>query len=75
MSLDLYDIFAAFEVDYVLGHALKKLTCPGSRSGGKSRLHDPKDAKWTLERAIGLEEARLLDLAGDDGPQGGSEHD
>jgi hypothetical protein len=59
-EMDLYDLFAAYEVtDQAVGHAIKKLMCAGKRIGGKSRVQDLKEARWSIDRAIEIEVARL----------------
>lgn len=51
-TVDLYDIFNAYDIPYGVGHAIKKLFCLGKRSGGKTALQDLEEAHWTLGRAI-----------------------
>lgn len=49
--IDVYRVLRAFGViDQNIGHAIKKLLCPGQRSGGKSLAQDVGEARWTLER-------------------------
>ena len=59
VEVDLYDILAAYGVgDYARCHAIKKLFCAGQRSGGKSKVQDLREARWTIERAIEIEEGK-----------------
>lgn len=57
--LDFYDIWGGIRIgkpyqigDSAIEHAAKKLYAAGERSGGKSRLDDIKEARWSLDRAI-----------------------
>jgi hypothetical protein len=51
MLIDVYRVLRAFAVsDHNIGHAIKKLLCPGQRSGGKSLWQDVHEALWTLQR-------------------------
>lgn len=57
--LDFYDLYDALREgkthqigDTALEHAFKKMMNPGGRSGGKDRLRDLKDMRWSIDRAI-----------------------
>lgn len=59
VCVDIYDICTAFPpVNSAVEHLIKKLLVTGKRSGGKSVIQDLKDAIWSLERAIILEEEK-----------------
>lgn len=58
VELDVYDIAEAYDVPFILGHAIKKLLCLGRRSGGKSVLHDLEDVRDTINRAIEIVKER-----------------
>lgn len=61
-KLDIYRFLELFEVtDHALGHAIKKLTIPGSRTGGKTVEDDVREARDTLNRWL---EMRAEDNAG-----------
>lgn len=50
-EIDVYLLLEIFEVNsHALGHAIKKLLLPGSRTGGKSVEEDVKEARDTLNR-------------------------
>jgi len=50
-TIDVYRVLRAFNVtDQNIGHAIKKLLCPGQRSGGKTMAQDVHEAIWTLQR-------------------------
>ena len=54
--IDIYDVLVAFEVcNPAIQHAVKKLLAAGNR-GHKDLLTDLQEAKWSIERAIQLEE-------------------
>lgn len=54
VPIDVYDVLTAYEVSCpAIGHAVKKLLCPGQR-GHKDRLTDLKEAAVSIERAIQL---------------------
>lgn len=54
-ELDIYAVCQMFGVnDAALSHALKKIMLPGSRTGGKSRYEDIKEARDTLNRWLEL---------------------
>ena len=38
--------------DSAIEHAMKKISNPGSRSGGKDRIKDIEEAIWSLQNAI-----------------------
>lgn len=53
-SVDVYRVISLFELDkvqhgHVLGHAVKKLLCPGQR-GGKDLYQDVEEAKNSMVR-------------------------
>lgn len=49
--IDVYRVLHAFAVvDHAIGHAIKKLLCPGQRSGGKAVDQDVAEALWSLQR-------------------------
>lgn len=51
VMVDIYQLLYLFEVtDPCFAHAIKKLFCPGQRSGGKSVERDIADVVWTLKR-------------------------
>jgi hypothetical protein len=50
LLFDVYRVLRAFGVtDHNLGHAIKKLLCPGQRSGGKSARQDVHEAGRTIQ--------------------------
>lgn len=54
-ELDIYAVCKMFDVsDAALSHALKKIMLPGTRTGGKSRYDDIKEARDTLNRWLEL---------------------
>ena len=56
--VDIYAVLDLFAVmDHPVGHAIKKLLCPGQR-GEKSKLQDITEARDTLNRAIEILKAR-----------------
>lgn len=55
--VDLADVFHAFNVPYMLAQAVKKAVIPGDR-GAKDRLRDLREAAWSINRQIQIEEAR-----------------
>jgi hypothetical protein len=68
--LDFYAIWDAIMVgrvhqlgDTAIMHSAKKMMAPGERDGGKDRLHDLKDMRWTISRAIEQEEQKLADMS------------
>lgn len=55
-EIDVYDILVAFNVTCpAIGHAIKKLLCPGTR-GHKDKIQDIKEAYISIERALQLQE-------------------
>jgi hypothetical protein len=55
--VDVYDVLNAFVVDdQAIGHAIKKLLCPGQR-GVKTATQDIKEAKASIERSIEIRES------------------
>jgi hypothetical protein len=56
-SVDLYDIFRAFDIDPVLVNAVKKSVASGSR-GHKDTQTDLREAIAGLERALTIAETR-----------------
>jgi hypothetical protein len=53
--LDIYAVCKMFDVtDAALSHSLKKIMLPGTRTGGKSRYDDIKEARDTLNRWLEL---------------------
>lgn len=55
-GVDVYDLIVMYEITCpALGHAMKKMLCPGTR-GAKTRLQDLKEAAWSLAVAIELAE-------------------
>ncbi len=65
VTLDIYHLLKLYNVtDQNFGHAIKKLFCPGQRSGGKSVQRDVADVIWTLQRWQELD-ARNVDITGD----------
>lgn len=51
-GVDIYDLIVMYEVTCPgIGHALKKMLCPGER-GSKSLIQDLKEAAWSLAEAI-----------------------
>lgn len=59
-SIDVYDIHNRFNVDDPSGclqHASKKILLPGTRTGGKSKYQDIKEARDTLNRWLELNKA------------------
>ena len=55
--VDLADVFDAFDVPYMLGQAVKKSVLPGER-GSKGLLKDLREAAWSIQRQIQIEEAK-----------------
>ena len=55
--VDLADVFSAFGVPYMLGQAVKKSILPGDR-GAKDRLKDLREAAWSIQRQIQIEETK-----------------
>lgn len=54
--LDVYLLLEIFDVrSHAIGHAIKKLLLPGSRTGGKSAFDDVKEARDTLNRWLEME--------------------
>jgi hypothetical protein len=54
-ELDIYAVCKMFDVtDAALSHSLKKIMLPGTRTGGKSRYDDIKEARDTLNRWLEL---------------------
>jgi hypothetical protein len=50
--VDIYMVLALFDVtDQAIGHAVKKLMCPGQR-GDKSKMQDLEEAVKTLKRGL-----------------------
>lgn len=62
-KIDVYRVLKLFNVtDQNIGHAVKKLLCPGQRSGGKSFEQDLIDARDSINRALEMiEEDRVPD--------------
>lgn len=59
-ELDIYAVCQLFDVtDAALSHALKKIMLPGTRTGGKSRYDDIKEARDTLNRWLELNSSKL----------------
>ena len=55
-EVDVYAVCRIFNVrDAELTHAIKKIMLPGERTGGKTRYHDIKEARDTLNRWMELE--------------------
>lgn len=57
-DIDIYMVCHMFQVnDYsgALHHAIKKILLPGTRTGGKSRIDDIKEARDTLTRWLELQ--------------------
>lgn len=53
--LDVYAVCKMFDVtDAALSHSLKKIMLPGTRTGGKNRYDDIKEARDTLNRWLEL---------------------
>lgn len=57
-SVDVYRVISLFDLDkvqhgHVLGHAVKKLLCPGQR-GGKGLFQDVQEAIDTLNRHLDM---------------------
>lgn len=61
VTVDVYSVCDAFGCDHKTAHVVKKLLAPGQRSGGKNRLQDLKEARWTLDRIIADSEAEPAD--------------
>jgi len=56
ITVDVYDVLKAFNViNPATQHAVKKLLAGGNR-GHKDLITDLKEAHWSIERAIELEE-------------------
>lgn len=54
ITVDVYDVLTAFAVTCpAIGHAIKKLLCPGTR-GSKSARQDISEAIGSLHRALEL---------------------
>lgn len=55
VSVDIYDVLAAFEVcNPAIQHSIKKLLAAGTR-GYKDKMTDLEEAQWSISRAIELE--------------------
>jgi hypothetical protein len=55
--VDIYMVLALFDVtDQAIGHAVKKLMCPGQR-GGKGKMQDLEEAVKTLKRGLDVMKA------------------
>lgn len=55
--VDIYMVLALFDVtDQAIGHAVKKLMCPGQR-GSKSEMQDLEEAVKTLKRGLDVMKA------------------
>jgi hypothetical protein len=49
--IDVYRVLDAFNViNHAIGHAIKKLLCPGQRKGGKTAEQDIGEAAWSIRR-------------------------
>lgn len=57
ITVDIADIVEAFSLPYMLAQAAKKIMLPGER-GSKDRLKDLREAAWSIQRQIQIEEAR-----------------
>ena len=57
VTVDIADIVEAFNMPYMLAQAAKKIMLPGER-GSKDRLKDLREAAWSINRQIQIEEAR-----------------
>ena len=55
--VDIADVVEAFQMPYMLAQAAKKIMLPGER-GSKDRLKDLREAAWSIQRQIQIEEAR-----------------
>lgn len=54
--VDVYDVLEAFSVTCsALAHAIKKLLCSGTRHA-KSQEQDKKEAIWSVEESLKLDE-------------------
>ena len=54
--VDVYRVLSLFEVhDPCVAHAIKKLLVPGRR-GSKNRIQDIREAVFSLQRALEIEE-------------------
>lgn len=58
LHMDMYDVLAMWKTDSpAIDHAVKKLLNPGNRGdNNKNRLKDLKEALWSIEEAIKLED-------------------
>ena len=55
--IDIYMVLALFDVtDQAIGHAVKKLMCPGQR-GDKGKMQDLEEAVKTLKRGLDVMKA------------------
>lgn len=55
VTVDMYLLMDLFEVsDHAIGHAIKKLFCPGAR-GTKTKRQDIEEAIWSLQRYLEIE--------------------
>ena len=57
LTVDIYSILFAYDVDPAMDHAVKKLLCPGAR-GHKDSIKDKREAIRSIERSIELELAK-----------------
>ena len=57
ITVDIADIVEAFNMPYMLAQAAKKIMLPGER-GSKDRLKDLREAAWSIQRQIQIEEAK-----------------
>jgi len=59
-KVDVYAVLEAFGVTCpAVAHAVKKLLCPGTR-GGKDTKQDIQEARDAIDRALEIEEARMV---------------
>jgi len=76
MMVDIYDIARAWGLVGVHYEAVKKLMCPGGRSGGKSRLVDLQEVvmevqrmiEWELKLGRAMDTQEVLDLMNNPNP-------
>lgn len=60
-TIDVYAICKLYNLQDSSGalhHALKKILCPGKRSGGKSQMRDIKEAIASLNRFVDLHDSK-----------------
>lgn len=59
VTIDMYLLMDLFEVsDHAVGHAIKKLFCPGAR-GAKTKQQDIEEAVWSLQRYLEIQNRRF----------------